>query len=66
MMRKPQRAGDLLAALPGNSSYLEREPGRQTTVKTRYVAHGQQLLRADKETATAVKAGTAEKIAGGL
>ena len=52
----------LLAALPGNRSFLESEPGRRTPVKTRYVAHGQQLLRADSEDTAAVSRGTAEKL----
>ena len=30
--------------------HLEREPGRLTTTKTRYIAGGQQLMRADAET----------------
>ena len=52
----------LLAALPGNRSFLESEPDRQTPVKTRYVAHGQQLLRTDNETTAAVSRRTAEKV----
>ena len=35
----------------GRSAMLVIEPGRPTTVKTRYVAAGQQLLRADRECA---------------
>ena len=53
---------ELLAALPGNRSFLECEPGRRTPVKTRFVAHGQQLLRADSETTAAVSRKTAEKL----
>lgn len=56
------KVAELLAALPGNLSHLEREPGRQTPVKTRYVAHGQQLLRADKESTAAVREDTAGKL----
>lgn len=52
----------LLDVLPGNRFCLESEAGRRTPVKTRYVAHGQQLLRADSETAAAVSRGTAEKL----
>lgn len=44
----------LLAALPGNVSHLERQPGRPTTTKTRYVANGQQLLRADRESSAPI------------
>ncbi len=53
---------DLLGELPENCAVLEREPGRQTPVKTRYLAHGQQLLRADSETAAPVSAETHEKL----
>ncbi len=52
----------LLQELPGNCAVLEREPGRQTPVKTRYLAQGQQLLRTDSETAVPVSAGTHEKL----
>lgn len=40
---------ELLTALPECQAGLECEPGYPTTVKTRYIAHGQQLLRADIE-----------------
>lgn len=53
---------ELLNELPGASAILEREPGRQTSVKTRYLAHGQQLLRADSETAVPVSAGTHQNL----
>ena len=56
------RIRELLDALPDSRAFLERERGRQTPVKTRYVAHGQQLLRADNETATAVSRETLEKL----
>ena len=36
--------------------------GRSTTVKTRYIANGQQLLRADQETTTALDAATATAV----
>jgi D-beta-D-heptose 7-phosphate kinase / D-beta-D-heptose 1-phosphate adenosyltransferase len=54
----------LLAALPGNQAHLECEPGRQTPVKTRFVARGQQLLRSDSETSTAINAATAGRLLG--
>jgi len=54
----------LLDELPGTSAVLECEPGRQTPVKTRYLAHGQQLLRTDNETAVPVSAGTHEQLLG--
>src|SRR4029079_5766944 len=39
----------LVAALDGATSALQTDTGRPTTIKTRYVANGQQLLRADFE-----------------
>ena len=40
----------LLRSVPGCQTHLIGEPGRKTPVKVRYIAHGQQLLRADNET----------------
>jgi D-beta-D-heptose 7-phosphate kinase / D-beta-D-heptose 1-phosphate adenosyltransferase len=40
---------DLLAAQPAITSNLIADAGRFTTVKTRFIAHNQQLLRADRE-----------------
>jgi D-beta-D-heptose 7-phosphate kinase/D-beta-D-heptose 1-phosphate adenosyltransferase len=40
----------LLNAVPGCEAKLSCEAGRTTPLKVRYLAHGQQLLRADKET----------------
>lgn len=39
----------LLAARTGLETRLIADPGRATTVKTRYIAHNQQLLRVDRE-----------------
>ncbi len=41
---------ELVAAEPRARARLIRVRGRQTTIKTRFVAAGQQLLRADRET----------------
>lgn len=41
----------LLKQVPRCDAYLLREASRCTPVKTRYIAHGQQLLRVDQETA---------------
>lgn len=53
-------AGRRVAELVGAESSLSGDlivlPGRPTTVKVRYVAQGQQLLRADREDAAAVSA----------
>ena len=40
----------MVGAEGGVEAYLLTEPGRPSTVKTRYIAGGQQLLRADRET----------------
>ncbi len=40
----------LIDALPRVDPVLQVAPGRQTTIKTRFVAGNQQLLRADEET----------------
>jgi D-beta-D-heptose 7-phosphate kinase/D-beta-D-heptose 1-phosphate adenosyltransferase len=39
----------LLGRLPGCSATVVRDPMRRTSVKTRYLAHSQQLLRVDAE-----------------
>lgn len=49
----------LLAALDGAEPRMVVEPGRLTTIKTRYFAASQQLLRADMETSEPV-AGAAQ------
>jgi D-beta-D-heptose 7-phosphate kinase/D-beta-D-heptose 1-phosphate adenosyltransferase len=41
---------EILGALPGATSHLVVEAGRETTVKERFVAGAQQLLRTDRET----------------
>ncbi|HUY68465.1 MAG TPA: D-glycero-beta-D-manno-heptose-7-phosphate kinase [Alphaproteobacteria bacterium] len=45
-----------LTELPQVTSYLLTDNGRPTTLKTRFVADGQQLLRADHEIAQALSA----------
>jgi D-beta-D-heptose 7-phosphate kinase / D-beta-D-heptose 1-phosphate adenosyltransferase len=57
-----QEIAGLLAALPRTEAFLEREPGRQTPVKTRFVARNQQLLRSDSETTSAIHPATAAKL----
>jgi D-beta-D-heptose 7-phosphate kinase / D-beta-D-heptose 1-phosphate adenosyltransferase len=44
-----RKIAELLAALDGVGAPLITEAGRVTTVKTRYIAETQQLLRADRE-----------------
>jgi len=44
---------DLLKDIPDCQSWLSSEASRETPVKIRYIAHSQQLLRADHETTDA-------------
>ena len=52
-----QRVREALAAAGVDSRLVEVGRGRPTTVKTRVVAHGQQVVRADREDAADVPAG---------
>lgn len=52
----------LLTALPGVEPGLLTEPGRPTTRKTRFMAGGQQLLRADAECDGPMAEATAEAL----
>ena len=52
----------LLRNLTGVTPVIVTDPGRRTTSKTRYVAGGQQLLRADRETTTPVSPETAVQL----
>ena len=45
-----KRLTSLVSQLRNVEAYLLRESGRPSTIKTRYMAEGQQLLRADQET----------------
>ncbi|MFO0996846.1 MAG: D-glycero-beta-D-manno-heptose-7-phosphate kinase [Alphaproteobacteria bacterium] len=53
---------ELIAGIKGVEPYFTVERGRQTTIKTRYVAAGQQLLRADRETLAAAASTVAEDL----
>jgi len=44
----------LIADLNGTKATVLTAPGRPTTVKSRYIADGQQLLRADRETEVSI------------
>jgi D-beta-D-heptose 7-phosphate kinase/D-beta-D-heptose 1-phosphate adenosyltransferase len=46
--------GSQLSQLPGMQAQLVEDPGRPTTMKTRFVADGQQMLRADQESSRAL------------
>ncbi len=51
-----------LSARLGERARLIVDPARETTVKTRYMAGGQQLLRADRETVRPVDGAVAEAL----
>ncbi|PIW28705.1 MAG: bifunctional heptose 7-phosphate kinase/heptose 1-phosphate adenyltransferase [Rhodospirillales bacterium CG15_BIG_FIL_POST_REV_8_21_14_020_66_15] len=53
----------LLAREPGVDSELHTDPGRRTTIKTRFIAGTQQMLRADHESGQAAGAEVQERIA---
>jgi D-beta-D-heptose 7-phosphate kinase/D-beta-D-heptose 1-phosphate adenosyltransferase len=59
-------AGRAVAALVDALDSVEAEllelPGRPTTIKTRYIADGQQLLRADRETVDAIDAAACDAV----
>ncbi len=52
----------LLAELDGAEATVLTAPGRRTTVMARYIADGQQLLRADHETEAAISTGLEDDI----
>ncbi|MDP7548622.1 MAG: PfkB family carbohydrate kinase, partial [Alphaproteobacteria bacterium] len=51
-----------VAEMAGVGADLVVEAGRPTTVKTRYIAAGQQLLRADRETTEAISTANGEAL----
>jgi D-beta-D-heptose 7-phosphate kinase/D-beta-D-heptose 1-phosphate adenosyltransferase len=53
---------ELITGIAGVEPYFTVERGRETTIKTRYVAAGQQLLRADRETVAAVASSVGEDL----
>lgn len=57
-----QDIDSLLRAVPNCDAHLLTEHGRKTPLKMRYIAHGQQLLRADNETTQPIDHATFEKI----
>ena len=56
-----QSIADQLAAL-GGTVHILSEAGRPTTIKTRYIAAGQQLLRADAEDSRPITAATQDLV----
>jgi D-beta-D-heptose 7-phosphate kinase/D-beta-D-heptose 1-phosphate adenosyltransferase len=59
-------ASRLVAAEPRIIDRLATDPGRRTTVKTRFVCSGQQLLRVDAEDDTPVRLETENQLVGAL
>jgi D-beta-D-heptose 7-phosphate kinase / D-beta-D-heptose 1-phosphate adenosyltransferase len=57
------RLCDLIADTSGITPTIIKDPARPTTIKTRYVAAGQQLLRADRETVEPLPKQTAKAVA---
>ncbi|MDA0656197.1 MAG: PfkB family carbohydrate kinase, partial [Proteobacteria bacterium] len=57
-----RRLSALVEETPGISATFIKDPTRLTTIKTRYVAAGQQLLRADKETVAPLSAKAAKAV----
>jgi len=49
-----RRVTDLAGALDGVTATIYVDEARQTSIKTRYIAGGQQMLRADEETVNAL------------
>jgi len=60
--RAGEQVAELVAAGIGPADGLVVEPGRQTTIKTRFVAGSQQLLRADRETTATIADATADRL----
>ena len=58
-----KEAKDLIAAEPRIEGYLITDPERPTTIKTRFVSAGQQLLRVDEETTRPVAADVERQLA---
>ena len=53
---------ELITATPNMNSTLIAEKERRTSIKTRYIAGGQQMMRADDETITLIKKQTKQRI----
>lgn len=53
---------DILSKTGGLTPHLVMSVGRPTTLKTRFIADGQQLLRSDQEATHALRPATAEKL----
>ncbi|MEE9301982.1 MAG: D-glycero-beta-D-manno-heptose-7-phosphate kinase [Alphaproteobacteria bacterium] len=57
-----RRLTAMVGAEPRIEPYLLVEPGRPSTTKTRFIAEGQQLLRADREETVAIGAPTRQNL----
>jgi D-beta-D-heptose 7-phosphate kinase / D-beta-D-heptose 1-phosphate adenosyltransferase len=52
----------LITAIPNMAATLISEKERRTSIKTRYIAGGQQMMRTDDETIALIKKGTKQRI----
>ena len=57
-----REVGKLVAELGGVEAHVLGERGRTTTIKTRYIAETQQMLRADREQAAPLRGGLREEL----
>ena len=57
-----KKAMELIASEQNITPCIFTEAGRETTIKTRFVANNQQLLRADQESVAAVQDETADRL----
>ncbi|HEY1947628.1 MAG TPA: D-glycero-beta-D-manno-heptose-7-phosphate kinase [Bryobacteraceae bacterium] len=57
-----EEVSSLLQAIPGCEAHLISELGRKTPVKVRYIAQGQQLLRADNESTQPISDASLKRI----
>ncbi|MEK7245976.1 MAG: PfkB family carbohydrate kinase, partial [Pseudomonadota bacterium] len=61
-----RRLGELIAAEAGMTADLVADPGRWTSIKTRYVGGNQQMLRTDRETVAPLSADARKRLIAGV
>ncbi|MBT7956746.1 MAG: D-glycero-beta-D-manno-heptose-7-phosphate kinase [Rhodospirillaceae bacterium] len=52
----------LIGKIDNTEANLITDPGRRTSIKTRYIASGQQMMRADDESIEAIEGATKERV----
>ncbi|MDP7099645.1 MAG: PfkB family carbohydrate kinase, partial [Rhodospirillales bacterium] len=52
----------LIGKIDNTEANLITDPGRRTSIKTRYVAGGQQMMRADDESVEAIEGATKDRV----